>query len=104
MNRTLIRRLPLPLRAAVEIVLPTGEHRAGRPLLLPDKPIPARTEPVPHVVLDEDELVRMLDEGTAEPIECANCPCCYRITAHAMNRDGSRRCWTCGTESPAGAE
>lgn len=96
MNRTLIRRLPLPLRAAIEIVMPTGEHRA-RPVLLPDEPIPAHDGPVPHVVLDEDELVRLLDEDEAEPIECAPCPCCDRTTAHAMNRDGSRRCWTCGT-------
>jgi hypothetical protein len=29
-NRALIRRMPLPLRAAAQIVWPTGEHRARR--------------------------------------------------------------------------
>ena len=30
MNRTRIRQLPLPLRAAIEIVRPLGEHRKPR--------------------------------------------------------------------------
>jgi hypothetical protein len=90
-----------PIRILRQIVAPTGRHRL-RPVLLPDEPIVPAAEPVAHVVLDEDELARLLDENAAEVLECAVCPCCDRITAHAMNRD-SRRCWTCGTESPAGA-
>lgn len=86
-----------PLRVLRQIVAPTGRHRL-RPVLLPDEPIPLATEPVASVVLDEDALMRLLDEGAAEVLECALCPCCDRITAHAMGRD-SRRCWTCGTES-----
>lgn len=76
-----------------------GRHRA---VLLPDEPIPAPDEPVSGEVLDEGELQRLLCEGAAEVLECASCPCCGRITAHAMRRDGSRRCWTCGTETAAG--
>lgn len=85
-----------PLRVLRQIVAPNGRHRL-RPVLLPDEPIPTPTEPIVGAVLCEDELLRLLNEGVAEPIECAPCPCCDRITAHAMNRDGSRRCWTCGT-------
>jgi hypothetical protein len=91
-----------PIRVLRQIVAPNGKHRPRRPLLLPDTPIAPAVAPVAHVVLNEDELTQLLDEGQAEPIECAHCPCCNRTTAHAMHRDGSRRCWTCGTESPAG--
>jgi len=97
-NRTLIRRLPLPLRAAVEIVLPTGEHRARRPLLLPDEPIP--TEPFERSVVDEAKLEQLLDADQIVANESADCPECRRTTFHAMNRDGSRRCWTCSTTTP----
>jgi hypothetical protein len=89
-----------PIRVLRQIVAPNGKHRL-KPLLLPDEPMVPPAGPVLHDVLDEDELARLLDEGAAEPIECAPCPCCYRITAHAMNRDGSRRCRTCGTETEA---
>ena len=88
-----------PLRYLRQVVAPNGRHRA-RPLLLPDEPIPPRTEPVPHVVLDEDTLLRLLNEDAAEVLECADCPVCDRITAHAMGRS-TRRCWVCGTQSPA---
>lgn len=89
------------LRYFRQVVAPNGRHRA-RPVLLPDEPIPPRTEPVPHVVLDEDELLRLLDEDAVEVLECADCPVCDRITAHAMSPD-TRRCWVCGTTSKAGA-
>jgi hypothetical protein len=79
-----------------QIVAPNGRHRA-RPLLLPDEPIPAPAVPARGTPMSEDELLRLLDEDAVQPIECAPCPCCNRITAHAMNRDSSRRCWTCGT-------
>jgi hypothetical protein len=90
-----------PIRFLRQVVAPNGRHRL-RPVLLPDEPIPPRAEPVPHVVLDEDTLHRLLNGGDAEVLECADCPVCDRITAHAMSPD-SRRCWVCGTESPAGA-
>lgn len=35
--RARIRRLPLPLRAVIEIVHPLGEHRAGQTLLRPQE-------------------------------------------------------------------
>jgi hypothetical protein len=73
-----------------------GQHRA-RPVLLPDEPIPAAIGPVRHAVLSEAELERLLDEGTAEPLESAACPCCDRNTPHAIQKNGSRRCWQCGT-------
>jgi hypothetical protein len=85
-----------PLRVLRQIVAPNGRHRP-RPVLLPDEPIPALDGPVEHAVLDDDELHRLLEADAVQPIECAPCPCCDRITAHAMNRDSTRRCWTCGT-------
>ncbi|MFJ1667422.1 hypothetical protein ACIOK4_13740 [Streptomyces bottropensis] len=90
-----------PIRFLRQVVAPNGRHRA-RPVLLPDEPIPPRAEPVPCQVLDEDTLHRLLNGGDAEVLECADCPVCDRITAHAMGPD-SRRCWVCGTESTAGA-
>ena len=90
-----------PIRILRQIVAPNGKHRL-RPVLLPDEPIPPATAPTACQVLDEDQLARLLDEGAAEVLECALCPCCDRITAHAMSRD-SRRCWTCGTTSLVGA-
>jgi hypothetical protein len=90
-----------PLRVLRQIVAPNGRHRL-RPVLLPDEPIPLRAEPVPCQVLDEDTLLRLLDEGEAEVLECADCPVCDRITAHAMGPK-TRRCWVCGTTTPAGA-
>jgi hypothetical protein len=81
-----------------QVIAPNGRHRP-QPVLLPDEPIPAPAEPVVGAVLCEDELARLLDEDAAAPTECAPCPCCDRITAHAMNRDGTRRCFTCGTTS-----
>lgn len=86
-----------PIRVIRQIVAPNGKHRPRRAVLLPDEPITPAAEPVQHVVLDETELERLLEDGEAEPIECAHCPCCNRTTAHAMQRNGSRRCWTCGT-------
>ena len=90
------------MRVLRQLVAPTGKHR-GRPVLLPDEPVPARSEPIVHSVLDEAQLYRILHDGTAEVLESAECPCCDRFTAHAVQADGGRRCWTCGTESPAGA-
>jgi hypothetical protein len=84
------------LRYLRQVVAPNGKHRA-RPVLLPDEPIPAPAEPIIGAVLCEDELARLLDEDTPTPTECAPCPCCDRTTPHAMNRDGTRRCFTCGT-------
>ncbi|MFE2712308.1 hypothetical protein ACFXKI_10025 [Streptomyces mirabilis] len=90
------------LRVLRQIVAPNGRHRA-RPVLLPDEPVPAHVGPVPHSILSEAELARLLEDGVAEPLESAPCPCCDRNTPHAMQKDGSRRCWRCGTTSPAEA-
>lgn len=79
----------------------TGRHRL-QPVLLRDDLVPAPDGPVPHVVLDEDELHRLLEEGAAEVLECAPCPTCDRITAHAKQNNGFRRCWKCGTETLEG--
>lgn len=86
-----------PLRVLRQIVAPNGRHRA-RPLLLPDEPIPPRTEPVPHVGLTEAQLYQLFDDGEAEVLAGAHCRCCNQTTSHAMGRD-SRRCWECGTET-----
>ena len=82
---------------------PAGRHRAKRPLLLPDEPLTEQTMPIPHVVLCETELTQFLDADQVVANESADCPTCCRNTFHAMNRDGSRRCWTCSTTTPAGA-
>lgn len=97
-TRTLIRRLPLPARAAIEIVWPLGEHRAPRPLLLPDLPCTltvGRREPI-----DDTELERQLAAGDVLANEFDMCPAEGKTTFHALYRDGSRRCWTCQAETP----
>ena len=81
--------------AVVAIFRPHGQHR--RPLLLPDAPHPAPAEPVQHGVLDEAELTQLLDAEQIVANESADCPACERNTFHAMNRNGSRKCWTCQT-------
>jgi hypothetical protein len=90
---------------AISRLLPTppGRHRAKRPLLLPDEPLTEQTIPMHRVVLCESELARLLDTDRIVANESADCPTCERNTFHAMNRNGSRRCWTCQTETPAGA-
>jgi hypothetical protein len=89
------------LRVLRQIVAPNGRHRA-RPVLLPDEPIPPRTEPVPCEVLDEAQLLRLFDDGEAEVLTGARCPCCNCTTPHAQGRD-RLRCWECGTETPVEA-
>jgi hypothetical protein len=87
-----------PLRVLRQIVAPTGKHRPRRPvLLLPDEPLVEQTVPIPHVVLNETELSQLLDADEIATHEDADCPRCERATAHAVNRDTSRRCWDCGT-------
>lgn len=89
-----------PLRVLRQIVAPNGRHR--RPLLLPDEPIPPRTEPVPHAGLDEAQLYQLFDDGEAEVLTGAHCPSCNTTTPHAPGAE-KRRCWECGTESPVEA-
>ncbi|MGW5175852.1 hypothetical protein ACWERY_16005 [Streptomyces sp. NPDC004082] len=36
--------------------------------------------------------------------DAAYCPAEQRTTFHGMHRDGSRHCWTCRTETPAGEQ
>lgn len=89
------------LRVLRQIVAPNGRHRPRRAVLLPDAPIAPTAEPVPHVVLDADELEQLLDSGDIAAVESARCPKCGRNTVHGMNRDSSRRCFDCGTTTAA---
>lgn len=91
-----------PIRVLRQIVAPTGRHRPRRIALLPDEPFPAPTEPAQHGVLDEGELTQLLDAEQIVANESADCPSCERNTFHAMNRDGSRKCWTCSHITAAG--
>lgn len=76
-----------------------------RPVLLPDQPEPdvEQTQQIHYVVLCETELDRLLDANEIASQESADCVCCGRNTFQAVYRSGVRRCWTCQTESPAGA-
>lgn len=88
------------LRYFRQVVAPNGRHRL-KPVLLPDEPIP----PVALTVrghLTEAQLLRLFDDGEAEVLTGARCPCCDCTTPHALGRN-SRRCWECGTESPVEA-
>lgn len=80
-----------------QVVAPNGRHRP-RPVLLPDEPIPPRTEPVQRAVLTEAQLLQLFDDGEAAVLQGAPCPVCDHTTPHAISRDG-RRCWECGTTS-----
>ena len=72
--------------------------RVRQPLLPDEPPAPAR-----QPVLDEDTLETLLDAGDVVANESAPCPSCKRTTYQALHRDGSRRCWTCGVTTLAGA-
>jgi hypothetical protein len=50
-------------------------------------------------VLDEVSLSELLDGGEVEANDFAFCPAEQRTTFHALRVDGSRRCWTCNSES-----
>lgn len=56
-----------------------------------------RTDP------DMSVIAEQITAGDAEPGEFRYCTEELRQTYHAMHADGSRRCWTCNTETPAGA-
>ncbi|MFE9127018.1 hypothetical protein ACFYOF_16635 [Streptomyces sp. NPDC007148] len=92
-----------PLRVLRQIVAPNGKHRQRRVRLLLDEPV---TQPVAvRQVLDEQVLEELLAAGELVANESAPCGGrCRRTTFHAMHRDGSRTCWTCGTETPAGGQ
>jgi hypothetical protein len=64
---------------------------------------PATATPT-RAVLDEASLNELLDGGEIEANDFAYCPAEERTTFHAIRSDGSRRCWTCNSESPAGAK
>ena len=90
-----------PLRVLRQLVRPTGRHRP-QPLLLPDEPVLPYAGPIAHGVLDEDTLALLLKGDQAATTGSAYCDRCERKWAHAMHRDGSRTCWTCGTTTPTG--
>lgn len=72
----LVRRLPRPLRAPLRAAgIHTGRHRGPRAV----DPVPIDTE-----------------AG-----EFRYCPEELRTTYHAIQDNGSTRCWTCNTESEA---
>jgi hypothetical protein len=86
-----------PLRVLRQIVAPNGRHRP-RPVLLPDEPIEPAA-PTVRAHLTEAQLLQLFDDGEAEVLTGAQCPCCNQTTPHAMGVE-KRRCWQCGTESP----
>ncbi|MFH9072732.1 hypothetical protein [Streptomyces alboflavus] len=85
-----------PFRVLRQIVAPTGRHRP-RPLLLPDVPIDPPAGPVACGVTDEDTLALLLRSEKVVGTEVAHCAECESETAHAMNRNGTRTCWTCSS-------
>jgi ribosomal protein L37AE/L43A len=91
-----------PIRVLRQIIAPNGKHRPRRPVLLPDEPCTLTVGM--RGIRDEGELEQLLDSGDAVANESANCPECKRNTFHAMNRDGSRRCWTCGSVTAGDGE
>jgi hypothetical protein len=98
-----MRVLRRPARVLRQIVTPgTGRHRPRRPVLLPDQPITAAA-PVPHEVLDDDELERLLDAQVIAANEFATCRAEERRTFHAFYRNGIRACWTCGSQAAGDA-
>lgn len=58
--------------------------------------------PTVQAVLDEQTLTVLLTDGALESNEYANCPAEGVTRFHAVRTDGSRRCWTCSCETPAG--
>lgn len=91
-----------PIRVLRQIVAPNGKHRPRRRVLV-DGLLTPQPAPAVRDVLDEDELEQQLEASDVVANECAPCPACSRTTFHAMHRGGSRRCWTCNTETEAHA-
>ncbi|WP_405960758.1 hypothetical protein OG235_27725 [Streptomyces sp. NBC_00024] len=61
-------------------------------------PLPKPVVRSVYVSLDE-----LLDGGEVEANDFDWCPEEQRTRFHALRTDGSRRCWTCGVDSLAGA-
>lgn len=80
-----------------------GRHRPRQPVLLPDEPIHPSTTPVPHAIRDEAHLEQLLDGGMVAANAFATCPAERKQTFHAFDRNGMRRCWTCGETSAGDA-
>jgi hypothetical protein len=92
------------LHGVAGLIFPaTGRHRQ-QPVRLLDERFPGPSEPVRRAVLDEADLVQLLDAEQIVANESADCSACERKTFHAMNRDGSRRCWTCSTLTVPGGD
>ncbi|WP_037649798.1 hypothetical protein [Streptomyces flavidovirens] len=58
-----------------------------------------RATPVPNMA----PLAALLAAGELDSNDTAWCPEETRTTYHALHADGSRTCWTCRTDTPAGA-
>jgi hypothetical protein len=80
-----------------------GQHRPRQAVLLPDEPVYVSPEPVPHAIRDEAHLEQLLDGGQVAANAFATCPDERRPTFHAFDRNGMRRCWTCGEVSAGDA-
>jgi hypothetical protein len=75
----------------------------GATLLARNWPVWER-RPLPKPQLQYVDLVSLddlLDGGEVEVNDDLWCPTEQRPRFHAVRRDGSARCWTCGTESLA---
>lgn len=86
-----------------------GEHRARRPLLLPDAPIEAPATPVHGTVADDATLDELLGPspvpawvGAVIVQRFDDCPACKKATAGVLTKDGWR-CGECLTSMPVGS-
>jgi hypothetical protein len=82
--------------ALAAIMLPAGTLVARNWPTWERKPLPKPKVRSVYVSIDE-----LLDGGEVEANDYEWCPAERRTRFHAIRRDGSRRCWTCATESLA---
>lgn len=80
-----------------------GQHRPRQAVLLPDEPMHPGSAPVLHAIRDEAHLEQLLDGGMVAANAFATCPAERKQTFHAFDRNGMRRCWTCGETSAGDA-
>ncbi|WP_200309140.1 hypothetical protein [Streptomyces adelaidensis] len=88
--------LAVAVDALAAIMLPAGTLVARNWPVWERAPFPKPAVRAVYVSLDE-----VLDGPEVEGNDDAWCPAEKRTRFHAVRRDGSARCWTCGTESLA---